>query len=782
MTSTNGIRVPLFIGALFVALAVGLWHMLDARERAGLDARVAVAAQDLSLVVRQALDDRTRALDRMAGRWESRGGTPRAEWEADAARHITDQPGYRAIEWVDRSFHVRWIVPRAGNEQAEGLDLASEPRRRAALEEARDTRTVALTRAVDLVQGGKGFLAFVPVYTQDTFEGFILGVFKVDGLLETIAAQAPDYRLQVFDGAQRIYGTDDAEVLPASADSMLLYHGLEWHLHVAATKAFAERLLSPLPEVVLGSVLMIALLAGIGTALALSARRRERAHRDSEARLAEREALLARAERMAGLGSWELDFVTQRVVWSDQSFRTLGVDPATFDGRQETFMERVHPEDRARVQQHIDEIMEKGIAYDLEFRIVRATDGETRHVHARGEITHDQSGRPALVAGTTLDITERVRAREAIADRERKLRLITNNVPALIAHVDRDRRYTFANEEYHRWAGCDVVVGRTIDEVLGDRQGPAVMADVERVFAGERVDRQRKYAVAGVDREFRVSLVPDRDAAGDVLGIYVFAVDISELHALTERLERSNKELESFAYVASHDLQEPLRMVESFCELLARRYGDQLDADANEFIGFAVDGARRMRALITDLLDYSRAQRREFIFEETDLRRVVDDAIANLKAAIDESGATIEIGPLPVIAGDGSQLTRLFANLIGNAIKFVGARAPVVTVSAEEMDGGWEIAVADNGIGIKPEHRERIFGIFQRLHAQNEYAGTGIGLTISRQIALRHGGDIRVESTPGEGTTFFVRLRAVAPGVSPAPGNARTQDAKGLAA
>jgi PAS domain S-box-containing protein len=231
------------------------------------------------------------------------------------------------------------------------------------------------------------------------------------------------------------------------------------------------------------------------------------------------------------------------------------------------------------------------------------------------------------------------------------------------------------------------------------------------------------------------------------------------LKARTEELNRSNKELEQFAYVASHDLQEPLRMVASYTQLLARRYKGKLDQDADEFIAFAVDGATRMQGLINDLLKFSRVGTRGKPFARVSGDKLLLDAMANLELAINDSGAMIDHDPLPELVGDATQLTQLFQNLIGNAIKFrKTGEVPHVHVGARRVDRAWELSVSDNGIGIAPEYFERIFVIFQRLHAKEEYPGTGIGLALCKKIVERHGGRIWVESRPGEGTTFLFTI------------------------
>jgi PAS domain S-box-containing protein len=290
---------------------------------------------------------------------------------------------------------------------------------------------------------------------------------------------------------------------------------------------------------------------------------------------------------------------------------------------------------------------------------------------------------------------------------------------------------------------------------------PLILA---RLGRGEGIDHYETVRVAKDGRQVEVSLTisPIRDRSGVLVGASTIARDIS-LRKQAERaaeLERSNAELETFAYVASHDLQEPLRMVASYVQLLQRRYEGKLDEDADEFIGYAVDGAQRMQALINDLLSYSRVGGAAIAHDPVDLEAALARATARLEAVIEESGATIRHDRLPTVTGDEAQLVQLLQNLLGNALKFRGAAAPEIEVRAERGAAEWTFSVADNGIGIEPQHAERIFGMFKRLHTREEYPGTGIGLTICEKIVERHGGRIWVSGVPGRGSTFYFTLPA----------------------
>ena len=286
-----------------------------------------------------------------------------------------------------------------------------------------------------------------------------------------------------------------------------------------------------------------------------------------------------------------------------------------------------------------------------------------------------------------------------------------------------------------------------IDKLKGDREEFNVHREDGSVFSVE------------------VSCSNVTDIAGNIIGRMAFFVDVSERNEIKKKLKRtvaelkrSNTDLQQFAYVASHDLQEPLRMVASYTQLLEKRYKDKLDTDAKEFIHFAVDGALRMQKLINDLLSYSLVSTRQKPVKPTDCNSVLGQVIANLSLTIEQNNDIITNDDLPTVMADESQMQELFKNLVGNAIKFRSEHAPRVHVSAKQNGNKWLFSVQDNGLGIDPQFKDKIFLIFQRLHSKEEYPGTGIGLAICKRIVEHHGGKIWFDSDVGKGSTFYFTL------------------------
>ncbi len=376
----------------------------------------------------------------------------------------------------------------------------------------------------------------------------------------------------------------------------------------------------------------------------------------------------------------------------------------------------------------------------------------------------------AMVHERTAALRETNAALEAeIAERGREKRFsdaIIDTLPGIFYLFDAEGRFLRWNVNFERvsqYSGAEIAQMSPLDFFDGAGR-EHVYERITQVFRDGQATAQADFISKDGTRTPHF-FTGQQIMVGDKVCLIGMGLDITErkiaedaLHERTQELARSNADLEQFAYVASHDLQEPLRAVSSYTQLLARRYQDRLDGDAQRFIERTTAAVARMQALIRDLLAYSRVGTRGEVFGPTDCEAVLRDALENLHAAMSETNATITHDRLPVLPADARQLRQLLQNLIGNAIKFRGPSAPMVHVAARRIDGVWQFSVRDNGIGIEREYAERIFVIFQRLHSRRTYPGTGVGLAICKKIVERHGGRIWVESEVGEGTTIYFEL------------------------
>jgi PAS domain S-box-containing protein len=415
-----------------------------------------------------------------------------------------------------------------------------------------------------------------------------------------------------------------------------------------------------------------------------------------------------------------------------------------------------------RARAGYQQVFREGAVQDYEL-VIRHREGGLMPVLYNAAVYRNESGAIEGVFAAARDISERKRAESALRRAGAYNRsLIEASLDPLVT-IDSGGKITDVNSATERATGHSrqELVGTDFSDYFTEPE--RARAGYQQVFREGMVQdyELRIRHLDGSSTPVLYNAAVYRDERGETAGVFAAARDISERKRAEEALakyaadlQRSNADLQQFAYVASHDLQEPLRTMASFTQLLERRYKARLDSDADEFIAFIVGGARRMQTLIDDLLAYSRIQTQARGWAETDCEAVLATAMENLERSIQEAGGMVTHGPLPRILADEGQLCQVLQNLVANALKFRGDNPPRIHVSAERLDGEWRFSVRDNGIGIEPESAERIFVIFQRLHTTAEYPGTGIGLAIAKRIVERHGGRIWVESRPGEGADF----------------------------
>jgi PAS domain S-box-containing protein len=407
--------------------------------------------------------------------------------------------------------------------------------------------------------------------------------------------------------------------------------------------------------------------------------------------------------------------------------------------------------------------------------VLVARDGAEVPIDDSAAPIRDHRGNLVGVVLIFRDITERRRAEQELRSAREQLQLVTDTMAPAVSHCSRDLKYIWVSRRFAEWMEStpQALAGRSIADVIGPQAMAAVKPNIERVLAGERVEYEAQVNYASIGpRWIRAVYIPTYDPNGAVSG---WVADVADLTALkkaeaevvrinadllksNESLARSNQDLAGFAFAASHDLQEPLRMITTYVQLLVRAMPTPPDGDMKMFIGTIVDAAMRMRNLLADLLAYSEVGgQADAPIERVDLNLVLASVRQNLKVAAEEARAEIAADDLPVVSGHTGHFVQLFQNLIGNAIKYRGDSPPQVHVSCELADGQFRFSVADNGMGIEPQYHAKIFGIFKRLHGK-KIPGTGIGLAICQRVVERYHGRIWVESEAGRGATFFFTL------------------------
>ncbi len=505
----------------------------------------------------------------------------------------------------------------------------------------------------------------------------------------------------------------------------------------------------------------------IGTALDITKRKQ------AEVALQESESRFAALAAAAPVAIFRFDAAVNCVYVNERWSEMTGRPAAEGLGLQ--WAEAIHPEDREWISVEVGQWLQTckvGDRYRTEARILRPDD-DILWYFCQMLPEADSRGTITGYVGTLTDITDRKQAEEALRNLSNRLTLAVKsgaiaiwdwNVAENILTWD-DRMY----ELYGITPDQFTSVYATWASSLHPDDRPFAEAAIQQALAGEK-DYDPEFRVIhpdGTVHFIKAYALVQRNAQGEPQQMIGINYDITDrkqaeqaLQQLTLELQRSNQELEQFAYVASHDLQEPLRAITSYTQLLAKRYQGQLDAKADKYIDYVVDGAARMQQLIRDLLAYSRVGRYELKRRPTDCNAILEQVRHDLQVEIAKSNAVIIVDALPTILADTAQVTQLFQNLIGNALKYRGQAPPMVKVSVKQQGNDWAFSIQDNGIGIEPQYAERIFEIFQRLHTRREYEGTGLGLAICKKIIERHHGRLWVESQLGQGATFCFTLPA----------------------
>lgn len=487
-------------------------------------------------------------------------------------------------------------------------------------------------------------------------------------------------------------------------------------------------------------------------------------------------SLLQQAESIARIGSWEWDIKNDTILWSDEFCRICGVEPGQITPTKENGLEFIHPDERKMAEKILDNTFKTGNPYSVELRLITRT-GTLKYVHSRGVIIRNNLGRNEKFIGTFHDITTLKILETSIEQTQLKFQHLIENSADVMLLVNDKRKIVFASPSVTYMMGYEPgeIIGRRLASLTSEDDLPEMLLHFMKILSSPALPITLEYQVKTkggklICVEGTINNLLHLDGVNSIV---INQRDISKrketeklLQQLNENLEMqarelmaSNIELERFAYIASHDLQEPIRMVNSFLNLLQKKYNTQLDSNALQYIHYAVDAGERMKSLINALLEYSRLGTKKLVYEPVDMNKKMGSVIQLYDKLITETGAVINFIDLPTIYADKIQVFQLLQNLVGNALKYRANLSPEIRISAEDNHDFWIFCIADNGIGINKKDSSRIFEIFQRLHTRNEYSGTGIGLSICKKIVEIHGGQIWMEPNEPTGAKFYFSIK-----------------------
>jgi len=495
--------------------------------------------------------------------------------------------------------------------------------------------------------------------------------------------------------------------------------------------------------------------------------------KEKEEALQKNEQQLNSSQEIAHIGSWEYNILDKKMEWTKEIYSIRGIDPQIKEATYSLFINGIHPEDRLMVNAKLKEAINNAISFNIQYRIIKL-DGGTRILNDIGNPIVNAEGKVIFIRGTIQDVTLKMKIEEDILQQKKFTEDILNNIPADIAVFDKNHNYLFINQK----AIADIkirnwLIGKNDFDYCKLKGTNTLIASKRREFFNETLTKRINcdFVDEHTRKDGELSFIYRRYhpyfEKNELKFVIGYGIDISskrkteiELEGMMKSMSMVNKELEQFAFSASHDLQEPLRMVTSFLSQLDKKYGILLDERGKTYLNFATDGAKRMRQMILDLLEYSRVDRlNDFELEEVNLNEIIKDVIKLYKIKIKEKNANIVVDTLPKLKIHKTNIRQVFQSFIDNSLKYSKQNVPAeISISCTENTNNWQFSITDNGIGINSEYFEKIFVLFQRLHNRDKYSGTGIGLSIVKKIIYNMNGEIWLESQENIGTTFHFTI------------------------
>ena len=785
------------VAIIMMMFSIALWQQFKSQEKKLLQTVINEEIEAITKTIYNNMNSTVVALQRMAQRWEISGGTPLDQWHADAKHYVEDFEALTTVEWVDNTYHVRLIEPLEGNEKAMGLNIAFDEERKKVLKDAAKKHSITLTPPLDLVQGYRAVITYVPIHTKEHFDGFMVGIYNADTLLKDLF---PDEQLKLLNikirDGEKIIFQDVDEVSQSVTDSVFITEktitlfNRHWSIMVSPKKLLIEGHASILPTVVVLSGGLFSLLVGFIVYISILSNQRSKLLKKNAVALRESEGRLSAILETAPDGILSVDHKGVIKSLNQEVSSIFGYEEEELIGQNVTLL---LPQEKHR--QHAIDVGKFARSGSTK---VMGADRKVVGIHKDGHEIYLEIGLSRTVMpdgsiniiASVRDITQRLQSEAKLKELSERMTLILENAGEGVFGLDVNGYTTFANK------AAEDMLGFTIEEMVNasqhdlihhhyadGREYPKEACNIYQALKDGKTHREDKevfWTKNGIPLPVEYSSKPIYNDEGDITGAVVVFRDITERKQAEEKIQKANKEIETFTYIASHDLRSPLINLRGFTlkineyieklKQIIEKVDSNLTSEeqklANELLKekipqaekFIHDGVTRIDNITSSMLQLSRTGRRELLFKKLKTHEIVNRCANAVSHQLGDGCVSIE--KLPDIVADEASIEQIFGNLFDNAVKYLEPeRVGKLEISCEQTLTHYKFKVKDNGRGIAKNEQDKVFAIFRRAgNVINDTQGEGMGLSHVKTLIERHGGNIWFESELGEGTTFFFTI------------------------